>query len=54
MYLQKTVIDGFASAYYWSSSEYVAYSAWTQLFSNGSQNYFTKYTTLYMRAVRAF
>ena len=54
MYLQKTLIGGFANNYYWSSSEYSADYAWFQEFGSGSQNYNDKYYTLYVRAVRAF
>ena len=47
-------VGGFASAYYWSSSEYGADYAWYQLFDDGYQsnnfkNYFCR-----VRAVRAF
>jgi len=55
LYLQKTVVGGFTNTYYWSSSESNNGNAWYQYFINGNQfNYFTKYTTYYVRAVRAF
>jgi hypothetical protein len=55
MYLQKTVIGGFANFSYWSSSEYNAYYAWAQDFFYGSQlNYSIKTSPYYVRAVRAF
>jgi Protein of unknown function (DUF1566) len=55
MYLQKTVIGGFANNPYWSSSEYNAYYAWGQHFGNGFQyNYYYKNYPYYVRAVRAF
>ncbi|MCX6250958.1 MAG: DUF1566 domain-containing protein [Bacteroidetes bacterium] len=54
MYLQKTVIGGFVSYLYWSSSEYNANYAWTQYFSNGYQDLYNKNSTNYVRAVRAF
>jgi hypothetical protein len=46
---------GFASAYYWSSSEYVSTRAWYQYFANGDQKYGpNKGYTYFVRAVRAF
>ena len=55
LYLNKTAVGGFASAYYWSSSEYDTTYAWIQTFANGSQNnYYAKANPNYVRAVRAF
>jgi hypothetical protein len=54
LYAQKTTVGGFSSDYYWSSSEPVASSAWAQGFNSGTQNYFTKGATRYVRPVRAF
>ena len=54
MYLQKSVIGGFATYYYWSSSEYDAVNAWGQNFNYGAQGVFHKNDTFYVRAVRAF
>jgi hypothetical protein len=54
LYLQKTVVGGFANAYYWSSSEYDNFDAWIQYFNNGLQDYDYKTNTGYVRAVRAF
>ena len=54
LYLQKAVVGGFANYVYWSSSEYVASSAWAQYFYNGAQSSNDKYGTYYVRAVRAF
>jgi len=57
LYLNKTSIGGFASNYYWSSSEYVGgetYSAWGQDFSNGSRGNYGKNDANYVRAVRTF
>jgi hypothetical protein len=54
MYAQKTAIGGFASNYYWSSSEYTANGAWFQFFRYGDQVFFNKDDTDYVRAVRAF
>lgn len=46
---------GFATtAYYWSSSEDSSYSAWTQYFLNGTQNYGNKVNGRRVRAARAF
>jgi hypothetical protein len=63
MYQNKATIDatansnsgsGFASAYYWSSTEYNNDFAWKQDFGDGSQNYYGKNLTHRVRAVRAF
>ena len=54
MYLQKTSIGGFASWFYWSSSQNGPYYAWNRYFSNGIQGSDTKDYPLYVRAVRAF
>ena len=45
---------GFASAYYWSSTEYGNNYAWIQYFGNGYQNYNNKNYTSDVRAIRAF
>jgi hypothetical protein len=46
---------GFASVYYWSSSQDVAYgAAWSQDFADGFQNDDAKYYLLRVRPVRAF
>jgi hypothetical protein len=47
-------IDGFASIYYWSSSESNNYSAWYVGFSNGYSDYFYKDTSRLVRIIRAF
>jgi len=50
-------LGGFASDYYWSSSEYVGgetFYAWGQGFSDGYQGYGYKNGNGYVRAVRAF
>ena len=44
--------DVFASNFYWSSTEYSAFFAWSQSFSNGVQNGFIEVISLYVRAVR--
>ena len=63
MYQNKATIDatatansgsGFASAYYWSSSEENSNYAWNQTFYNGSQDIDYKFYSDRVRAVRAF
>ena len=54
MYLQKIAIGGFASYYYWSSTEYLTNIAWMQSFSNSFHYERDKVTPYYVRAVRAF
>jgi hypothetical protein len=56
LYLQRSGVGGFASAYYWSSREINNYSlAGYQVFDqNGNQNTINKDNTLRVRAVRAF
>lgn len=55
MYAQRTAIGGFASACYWSSSEYNDYRVYVQYFLNGTQSSdFHKGTPDSVRAVRAF
>ncbi len=54
LYIQKTAVGGFASAYYWSSTEYSNYYAWLQYFANGYQYCDDKLNTFYVRAIRAF
>jgi hypothetical protein len=50
-----TLQTGFASGYYWSSSEADAHLAWDQLFSTGEQSLgYLRPTTSYVRPVRAF
>ena len=54
MYVNKTVIGGFLSANYWSSSEADAFYAWAQGFGGGSQVTNGKAGPGYVRPVRAF
>jgi hypothetical protein len=54
LYLQKTAVGGFASAFYWSSTELDNYSPWIQDFVYGGQDNLSKNVTLKVRAVRAF
>ena len=55
--LQTQSLGGFASEYYWSSSEYAGSetdNAWFQNFNGGQQNLHNKSNPRYVRAVRAF
>ncbi len=65
MYQNKATIDstataganggsGFASAYYWSSTEFNNVGAWRQGFGNGGQNNDGKGSSGCVRAIRAF
>ena len=54
LYLNKTAIGGFASFYYWSSTERDFSNAWYQYFFIGSQFYQGKNNESYVRAIRAF
>jgi len=54
LYINRVSIGGFASAFYWSSSEYYTSLAWSQSFSSGVQGYYYKVNSFYVRAVRAF
>jgi hypothetical protein len=54
LYLQKTVVGGFAAGIYWSSSQIDANGAWAQAFGGGDQGLGNKNVTLTVRPVRAF
>lgn len=54
LYLNKSILGDFSDNAYWSSSEYVLYSAWRQHFGNGLQNNYYKNTLMPVRAVRSF
>ena len=54
LYVQKTAVGGFASAYYWSSTEYGNGYAWGQAFDYGAQYDANKNYTSYVRAIQAF
>jgi len=54
LYLQKVAVGGFASTFYWSSTEGSNAVAWLQYFINGYQTSSDKYPTHYVRAIRAF
>ena len=52
--LRQAGVGGFAYGTYWSSTESSSYYAWLQYFYSGNQGDYTKFTTLPVRAVRAF
>jgi len=54
LYQQKSVVGGFSTNYYWSSSEYDAFYAWFQNFLSGFQDGYGKEYPGSVRAVRAF
>ena len=54
MYINKLIIGGFASGYYWSSTENGSSHARMLNFGNGSQFNGGKHATHYVRAIRAF
>lgn len=54
LYINKAAVGGFASTYYWSSTEYGGNYAWMQSFGSGNQFSYEKYDSYYVRAVRAF
>ena len=52
MYDNKDEIGGFANRYYWSSTKFGNGSAWIQGFTSGNQDFGSKVTNYYVRAVR--
>jgi len=54
LYLQQNAVGGFASVWYWSSTENNNLEAWVQYFANGSQFDEGKGYTKYVRPIRAF
>jgi hypothetical protein len=54
LYTNRVAISGFASAFYWSSTEYDADFAWFQNFSGGGQNGLVKNGPSRVRCVRGF
>ena len=54
LYNQNTIVGGFASDYYWSSTEDGSSDAWAQSFGSGFQYGYFKNDTTRFRAVRAF
>ena len=54
LYINRVAVGGFASDFYWSSSELDFIYAWLQFFSGGYQDFHFKDNTYRVRAVRAF
>lgn len=56
LYLNRVAVGGFATDYYWSSSEYteVSFRAYILVFDSGGEGYASKSGTYYVRAVRSF
>jgi hypothetical protein len=54
MYLQKEMIGGFSTDYYWSSTEFSSVTAWSQNFVNGAQFNLAKSLPYGVRAIRTF
>jgi len=55
LYLQNSVVGGFSTYSYWSSTEYDSDYVWRQNFYSGSQFIADKYgSAVYVRAIRAF
>ena len=54
LYIERARVGNLSNSYYWSSTEYDSNNAWYQDFNNGVQNVSFKFSTYYVRAVRAF
>ena len=54
LYKQRDSVGGFETDKYWSSSQYVAYAAWGQYFTNGYQSGSATHYANGVRPVRAF
>lgn len=54
LFVQRTVVGGFTTASYWTSSEYDIDRVWVQDFNTGYQGNIFKYFTNNIRAIRAF
>lgn len=54
LYSKKFAIGGFATSFYWSSSEGIAGDAWLQHFNNGGQYQYNQGDANRVRVVRAF
>ncbi|MCB2219423.1 MAG: DUF1566 domain-containing protein [Bacteroidetes bacterium] len=54
IYEHKAAIGDFIDNYYWSSSECTCDGGWAQWFPDGYQDYYPKFATFCVRAIRAF
>jgi hypothetical protein len=54
LYSNRTVIGGFSSTYYWSSSQYTSTQVYSIYFYNGYAYGTSKTSTAYVRAIRKF
>jgi len=54
MYIQRSIIGGFSSSDYWSSSELSSDYGWLQNFYSGYQDYLDKNTSFKVRCVRRY
>ena len=57
LYVNRAALQGFTQYYYWSSTEKPEYNGdlvWIQNINDGNQTSTVKYSTYYVRAVRAF
>ena len=54
LYINRTLIGGFSTNNYWSSSEYNLSSAWGQSFLTGTQNFTLKTFSFNIRPIRYF
>jgi hypothetical protein len=52
--LHQALLGGFSSGGYWSSTEFGDGGAWLQDFVNGGQTSYVKFSSYFVRAVRAF
>ena len=54
LYLNRVAIGGFASAFYWSSTEATQFFTWRQNLNTGVQDTLGKSGLMYVRAIRTF
>ena len=54
LYLNRVAVGGFAEGIYWSSTESIYSTAFLKNFINGSDGSGYKFSTFYVRAIRAF
>jgi hypothetical protein len=54
LYPNRDKIPELKEEFYWSSTEYINFFAWTFTFSNGTASNLPKNSTYYVRAVRDF